>query len=128
MNKIFKAPCSCLAFKNRHVSYLYVLTVNKVDYMEHNCLGHSFNINVHLPVAGLGIESLSSLSLSRDDNLCACVAPVRRGFRFFCKPKEGGADHGSDVCDREQTVVSQATPFAVRVWLARLSSMIRACS
>ena len=39
------------------------------------------------------------------------------GCQDFCKPKEGGADHGRDVCAREQTIVSQATTLAVRVWL-----------
>ena len=50
------------------------------------------------------------------DHLC-CVAPVRRELVFFCKPNvnERGADRGSDVCAREQTMVLQATPFAVRV-------------
>ena len=35
----------------------------------------------------------------------------------FCKPNvnERGTNRGSDVCAREQTMVLQATPFAVRV-------------
>ena len=50
----------------------------------------------------------------------ACTS--KAGVSFFCKPNvnERGADRGSDVCAREQTMVSQATPFAVRVWLAGL--------
>ena len=38
----------------------------------------------------------------------------KAGVMFFCMPKEREADRGSDVCAWEQTIVSQATPFAVR--------------
>ena len=60
--------------------------------------------------------------------MCACVAPVRR--ELVCKPKERGADHGSQVCAR---IVLQATPFAVRVCQAceteySASSVIRTSS
>ena len=46
------------------------------------------------------------------------------GVRFFGKPNERGADRGSNVCAREQTIVSQATPFTVRVCLARLGTAV----
>ena len=45
----------------------------------------------------------------------------KAGVGFLVSPTRG-ADCGSDVCAREQTIASQATPFAVRVWLARLGT------
>ena len=37
---------------------------------------------------------------------------------FVSQTLTRGADRGSDVCAREQIMVSQATPFALSVWLA----------
>ena len=49
----------------------------------------------------------------------------KAGVRFLVRPiNERGADRGTDVCAREQTIVSQATPFAVRVWIARLGTAV----
>ena len=53
-----------------------------------------------------------------------CISKARE--LVSCKPKEGGADHGSDVCAREQTtLVSQATPFSVRVCQACETGVVR---
>ena len=50
----------------------------------------------------------------RDGDHLALRCTSKVGVVFFCKPNvnERGADRGSDVCAREQTMVSQATPFA----------------
>ena len=62
----------------------------------------------------------------RDGDHLALRSTSKAGVSFFCKPNvnERGADRGSDVCAREQTMVSQATPFAVRVWLAGLGTAV----
>ena len=37
---------------------------------------------------------------------CTSIAHQYEVEVRFCKPKERGADHGSDVCAGEQTIVS----------------------
>ena len=49
----------------------------------------------------------------------------KAGVKFLVSPtREEQTVVAMSACAREQTIVSQATPFAVRVWLARLGTAV----